>query len=140
MGHPCNKTLSAGRRTVAWSLLSLLAAYLVWLPVHTATEAHCHIVVHDQERHHHHHHDGDGHDHDRGDSEDPGHSHHSADAHTLKALKTDSLDLDRVPAALAWRDIAPTPPSQRLAHAETARVNPGRAPRGPASSRAPPRA
>ena len=136
-----SKTLHPSRRTIGWSLLSLLLAYLAWLPIHLATEAHCHAVVHNPDHGHSHHHPADaGHDQHHGHDEAPGHSHSSAEAHTLNALKSDSIDVDRVPAALALVDVTPTPGYGLPVAAKDTRPNWGGSPGGPASSRAPPRA
>lgn len=69
-----NNTLNAGPLAGLFTLL-LFVAYLVYVPLHMASEAHCILPGHvDHTDHGHHDHDG----------EDSHHDHHSADDHDVK--------------------------------------------------------
>jgi len=130
-------------------MLSLLVAYLTWLPVHLATEAHCHVVTHDQKSEHshggshhsdHRHHHGEGHSHDSvpKNNQDPGHSHHTTDAHQLDALKSDTLDTDLLSAELTPTTLMQVRHHVFLVRCSESHSLAGAPTSGPPSSRAPP--
>ena len=146
-----NRALRPFRRTIGWSLLTLLTTYLTWLPIHLATEAHCHSVTHEHgaaHSHDHGHNHGHGHDHghhhDHSGSDekqsDPGHSHHTVEGHDLDALKSDSFDADLSPAPLAETEVALERVCVLLSPQAASRPDPGGGPKRPSPSRAPPRA
>ncbi len=70
----------------------------------------------------------------------PGHSHHTAEGHTLDALKSEVFDADLTPAVLAETDVVAELVVAFLPHPAESRPDPGGCPSRPSQSRAPPRA
>ncbi|MGB0579280.1 MAG: hypothetical protein ACPGVU_06225 [Limisphaerales bacterium] len=114
-------------KCTGWFTLLLLVAYVVYVPIHLATEAHClpgtpHVHNCDQPAQHDH-----GHDH-----------HHSADEHDLNATSKQDTQLSLVFLAANAGLIVPAPAGATLSAANPADILLDRSPVRSLPSRAPP--
>lgn len=112
-----------------WFTLVLLVAYIVYVPIHVATETHCltgSAHVHDCCDHHH-----AGHDHEND-------HHHSADEHDLNATGKQDSQLSLLFLVADNGLIVPAPTGSVVAVVSTLDLPPDRSPDRSLPPRAPP--
>lgn len=127
--------------TIGWTTLLLFVAYLVYMPVHLTTEAHCLPagMCEVLEDHHHGDHTHVSHDPGHHSHDGPDHHPHNADEHDLKFTgKNDSLKLSLCFITSDSAVILLQPRAGRLLRPNADQILTGLSPGSPLQSRAPP--